>query len=677
MQTGTILLIILCAIIALAIVLYQYYYKSKRNSKLNGILSFLRFLALFGVFLLLVNPKFTKNEYILEKANLVLLLDNSSSINTSAEKDGLSGIAQALKSSAEIQESFKFNAYSFGRFLNNSDSLSHSEKVTNISRALSTINDIYSKESTAVVLVTDGNQTLGEDYEFYGSTQQLPIYPVVVGDTTQYSDIRIDQINTNKYAFLKNKFPVEMYIAYQGQGSVSTLLTVSVEGQTVYREQLKLSSDASTKIVNTLIEASSVGVKEVKVKVTALNNEKNLANNERIRAIEVIDEKTNIAIISELIHPDIGAIKKSIESNQQRSVSIKKPGIQLEDLEEVDLFILYQPRPSFRGIYKYITDKGASRFTITGTQTDWNFLNDIQSSFNKSSYNQNEELSPILNSGFSVFDASEFSIEDFPPLEGHLGEILITRSFETILGQKIKGVVIDEPLLSIINNNTEREAALFAENIWKWRAQTFRNDQDFKKFDDLMSKIILYLSISEPKSRLTLDYQNTYEGIGDASISASYFDEAFLFNKDTSITLTLKSADNNATREIPMLLMSGYYKADLSNLPPGKYNFTVAVANENISKSGSFTMLDFDVEKQFFSSNYRKLGQLAANTDAALFYPGEMEKLTRNLLNNPQFVPTQKSNQNVVSLVDFRILLGIIITALAAEWFIRKYNGLI
>jgi len=50
--------------------------------------------------------------------------------------------------------------------------------------------------------------------------------------------------------------------------------------------------------------------------------------------------------------------------------------------------------------------------------------------------------------------------------------------------------------------------------------------------------------------------------------------------------------------------------------------------------------------------------------------------LIDNLLADAQFVPTQKSNQNVVSLIDFRILLAIIVMALTTEWFIRKYNGL-
>ena len=677
MQTGTILLIILSAVVALAIVLYQYYYKAKTTTPFKSVLAFLRFLALFCIFLLLINPKFTKNEYVIDKTNLVLLLDNSSSLDGQKEQEQLGQIGQQLKSNNALLENFRFNVYSFGRILNATDSLSHKESVTNISSALSTVKDIYSKEATAVVLATDGNQTIGEDYEFYGGKQGLPIYPVVLGDTTQYADLRIDQLNINKYAFLKNKFPVEAFISYQGQGTVTKVATIAVDGRTVFREQLEFTSNNASRIINTLIEANEVGVKEVKVKISALDEERNLSNNERVAAVEVIDEKTNVAIISEILHPDIGALKKAIESNEQRAVTIKKPGTGLSEFEDVDLFILYQPRPSFRSIYQYINDKDAPSFTVTGSKTNWNFLNAIQNSFTKNSFNETEDMSPVLNPGFGIFDVSDFSTTDFPPLEGYLGEILITKKFETILEQKIKGVTLDEPLLALISDDTQREAVLFAENIWKWRSQAYRNNRDFKNFDELIAKIVRYLAIKEAKSRLTLEYQNTYQGINETSISASYFDEAFNFDGNASIAIHIKNAENTLNREIPMLLMNGYYKADLGNLPAGQYNFTVRVADENISKSGSFTKLDFDIEKQLFSSNYKKLERLARATNASVFFPTQISNLIEDLLSNPEFVPTQKSNQNIVSLVDFRLLLGLIVLALAAEWFIRKYNGLI
>jgi len=51
-------------------------------------------------------------------------------------------------------------------------------------------------------------------------------------------------------------------------------------------------------------------------------------------------------------------------------------------------------------------------------------------------------------------------------------------------------------------------------------------------------------------------------------------------------------------------------------------------------------------------------------------------QLRNDLLSKDRFLPVQKSEQNIVSLIDFRVLLALIAATLAIEWFIRKYNGL-
>lgn len=675
MQTETYLYIILAAIVAIGIAVFQYFYKSKRKGKLPLILSFLRFLAIFGLFLLLINPKFTKNEYSLQKANLVFLIDNSSSVVTSKNK--IISFVEGLDKDTEISEKFNLQKYTFGNHLKDGDSISFLEKNTNITKALASVKEIYAKTNTAVVLVTDGNQTLGTDYEFYGKNQEFPVYPVVVGDTTKYEDIRIAQVNVNKYAFLKNKYPLETYIAYDGDRSVAATVRVQVAGKTVATNTISLSKNENTKIVNTLLEAKGIGIKNIKVLVTTLENEKNTVNNQKNVAVEVIDEKTNIAIISSMLHPDIGALKKSIESNEQRSVSILKPSVKLKDLAEIDLFVLYQPNASFKNIYEYIKQKKASIFTVTGTKTDWGFVNRVQASFNKKSYNQSEEIIPVLNDGFSIFDTGDFSVSDFPPLENNLGAISIQKTNETLLSQQIKGIPLKDPLLSILNDEETKEAILFGENIWKWRAQTYRESQSFATFDDFMGKIVLYLATTKSKNRLVVDYKPIYEGSTNAKITASYFDESFVFNSNASLYITIKGQDGKMVKEIPLLLKGANYEADLNDLKADTYTFKVGVKNEKLTRTGTFTILDFDVEKQFLSSDYKKLGRLADYTKGKLYFLDTTEDLVSDLAIDKQYLPIQKSKENIVSLIDFRLLMALIVIALALEWFIRKYNGLI
>ena len=673
MQTSTILYIILAAIAALGLVLFQYYYKTKKRGKLHVLLSFLRFIGLFGIFLLLINPKFTKNKYTLEKANLIVLTDNSSSVEIAA--NDVASILDQIKSTAALKDQFNVTEYLFGTNLVASDSISFTDKNTNVSQALSQLKSIYANTKTAVILLSDGNQTIGLDYGYLGNQLKYATYPIAIGDTTQYEDVRINAVNSNKFAFLKNKYPIEIGVSYAGNSSISATVTVVVNGKSSYRENIKLSRTDNVKTINTLLNASSVGIKNIKVSISTIPNELNTKNNQKSSVVEVIDEKTNIVIVSDLVHPDIGALKKGIESNEQRAVSIKKPNVNLKSLDEADVFILYQPNASFSAIYNYLQKKKSSVFTIIGEDVNANFINRIQKTFRVDGDYPAQETFPVLNSAFTKFDISEFSTDELPPLN-YGGGLLDYGGGEPLLRKKIMGKVFDAPMLFALDNEEGKQLVLFGENIWKWRMQSFRSNQNFENFDDFIGKLMLYLASNKTKNRLNLDFEKIYEGSSDAKIKASYFDEAFVFDANATLILKLKNSSTGDSSEIPMLLKSNFYEADLSNLAPDNYSFTVMVEDENRSKSGSFTILDFDVEQQFSATDFKKLGQLASSTGGALYFPNQIEDLLTKITNDRQYVPTQKSTKNVVSLIDFRILLGLIIAALSAEWLIRKYNGL-
>lgn len=675
MDIITVLLIILAAITAMGIVVFQYFYRVNKRKDLSIILSFLRFISLFGLFLLLINPKFSKEVYSLEKPTLIVLTDNSSSV--APFKEAIVRITNSIKESGAIAEQFNLSEYRFDGSLNESDSSNFDGKNTDIAKALSSIGDIYSNTNSAILMITDGNQTLGRDYEFYANSEKLPVYPIVVGDTTTYEDVRIDQVNTNRFAFLKNKFPMEVYVSYVGRQNIAASLSVSVDGSTVYRQNLSFSNSDNSKIINTLLDANSVGSKSVQVKISPLERERNTLNNLKTVAIEVIDEKVNVGIISDIQHPDIGALTKAIESNEQRSVSIKKLPVSGSELEEIDLFVLYQPSTTFRSVYEYIEKRKATALTISGTHTDWQFFSAIQNQYEVEDNGIVQEVTPVINAAFSKYDISGYSFEGYPPLTSS-GELIGAYSaFDILLNMRIKGVTMRSPLMFVTDFDNHKRAFILGENLWKWRMQSYRDHQDFKNFDDFFGKLIVYLSENESKDRLQLDYRPVYEGSNNAKISATYFDEAFVFDPNATILLNLKGQENGVSLEVPMLLKGAVYESDLSNLEPGQYNFTVKVKEGNRTKSGIITILDFDVEQQFPSSNFKKLNQLAMNTNGKLFYPSDTDALIENVTKDQRYRPIQSSTKNVVSLIDFRLILGFIAAALSLEWFIRKFNGLI
>jgi len=322
MTLPTILWILGAAILALGFALFQYYYKVKYTSSRNAIYAILRFLTVFLVLILLINPTYKKVSYYIEKPSLAVAIDNSESVAFLKYDDRVSDALVRFRESETLNEAFDIQYYSFGNEIQVLDSLNFNEKQTDISNVFERFSSIYKNDIAPSVLISDGNQTLGTAFQYSIRNYKNPVYSIAVGDTIVYDDLKLGQLNVNRYAYINNKFPVELFTNYTGSGDVQSNLIVRTNGRTVYKETLTFSASIPSRVVNFLLPAGSVGVRQYEVLLEPISNEKNIKNNAKNFAIEVIDQKTNVAIVSTLRHPDIGTLRKSIEKNRLRAVTM-------------------------------------------------------------------------------------------------------------------------------------------------------------------------------------------------------------------------------------------------------------------------------------------------------------------------------------------------------------------
>ncbi|GAA3641854.1 VWA domain-containing protein [Flavivirga jejuensis] len=677
MHTETIIYIILAGIVAILLAVFQYYNKKKSMSKLNMLFSFLRFLSIFSVLLLLINPKFEQVSFSIEKPNLVVAIDNSSSIKHLNQDTHVINLIETVSNDAGLNNKFNIDLYTFGESFKVSDSTTFSENQTNINNAFKQLSQIYRGTTAPTLIISDGNQTYGNDYQFTASTYKQSIYPVILGDTVTYTDLKIKQLNVNKYAYLKNRFPIEAILVYNGNKTINSRFLVTKGHTTVYSQPISLSKENNSKIINFTLPANSVGVSSYKATIVPIENEKNTVNNSKNFAVEVIDQKTKIAIVSDFLHPDLGAFKKSIESNEQRAVTLLKPKEILNQINDFQLIIINQPNYRFKDLFDILEKENKNHFTIVGTKTDLNFLNKNKQNFLHEKTSQTENYQAEFNTNYSPFIVDNINFESFPPLNSNYGSVSFTTPFESILNKRINGISTNEPLLVTYETNGRREGVLFGENIWQWRAQSYINNQSFNQFDNFLGKLVQYLASNKRKNRLNIDYESFYNGSSNIIIKAEFFDKNYVF--DTRETLNISVTDNisKENKTFPLILKGNNFQVDLSSLAPSNYSFTVKATNENIAKSGNFQILEYNVEQQFLNANVTKLQQLATNSDGKSYFIDNTKDLKTDLLNDNRFVSIQKSNKNIIPLIDWKYLLIILALSLGLEWFIRKYNGLI
>ncbi|MEP0266426.1 VWA domain-containing protein [Dokdonia sp.] len=676
MTNTTLLLIIGAIVIALAIAMFQYFYKATYKTKRNKIYAFFRFCTVFGLLLMLINPTYKQETYYTEKPSLAIAIDNTASVGYLGYGDRVQNAVVRFRESKALNNAFDIQYFSFGTDVTNLDSLNFAERQTNISNVFTSFTSLYRNDIAPVVLLSDGNQTFGEAFEYSSKNFAQEVYPIIVGDTTVYDDLSLGQVNVNRYAYINNKFPVEIFANYNGTNEVQSRVTVRSGSSVLHQERVSFSPDKKSQILNILIPANTVGVRQFSIGLDAIDNEKNTKNNVKNFAVEVIDQKTNVLIVSDILHPDIGMLKNSIESNRLRTVTFLKPSEAIGRLNDYQLIVLYQPNGVFQPLYKELSDLSKNSITITGPKTDWNILNQMQEVVFHEVTTQDEDVQGVSNANFSTFILDDIGFSDFPPLKTSFGDVTLRTEADIALYQKIGAITTENPLLATTDQNGRRGVYIFGEGLWRWRAQSFVDSRSFEDFDAFIDNLVQYAASNKKKSRLNLDYESFYYGNGSVKLYAQYFDKNYVFDNRAALTMKAVNKETEAVYEAPFLLQRTTYEIDVSNLPPGEYTFTVTVQDQGLARSGTFTIVPFEVEQQFLNADVTLLRQVATNTGGSLYTLEAIDQLITSLVSNNAYRPVQKSTENIVPLIDWKWLLGILTALLAIEWFMRKYNGL-
>lgn len=673
MTTSTILLLLLSIVIAGGLSYFQYYYKAKSKSKVHLFLALLRFAVYFGVLLLLINPKITQHTYEIQKTPLVLAMDNSSSISYLKAEKTAREVFEKLNTNEDLKNKFEIQMYRFDNELETDANFTFKGTQTNIEQVAKNLKSIHKNKNVPLVLLSDGNQTIGADY-VYSFPTKSNVFPVILGDTTMFMDLKIDQINVNKYAFHKNKFPVEVFLSYAGKQNVYANFAIKQGNATVHQEKVTLEPSKRTAILNLLLPANSVGVQVYQATISSALPEKNTYNNSKKFAVEVIDQKSEIALISEINHPDIGALKRSIEQNSQRRVTLLSP--QNADLSKYNMLILYQPNASFKNIFETNKNTQLPLWIITGMQTDYTFLNQQQKDLVFKMSNQPEEFTASFNTNFNLFAVDNIGFESFPPLNNRFGNVQTNNGMTTVLDSKIRAIDAASPMLTF-NSQTPRTAYLLGENIWRWRLQTNVRKESFESFDVFIDKIVQYLATTNSRKALVVEHESFYNSGEALVISAQFFNKNYEFDEKARLTISVKNTQTNQTKNYDFRKGNNSFSVNLEGLKAGKYSFQVKELNTNTQYSSTFELLDFDIERQFVNPNVKQLNQLAAQTNGASFMPNQVESLVNQLLKNANYTAVEKQITTKKPLIENVLLLVLLALFLTIEWFVRKYNGLL
>ena len=571
--------------------------------------AFFRFLGIFCLLLLLINPRYQARQSIIVKPGLLVAWDGSKSISFSGAETRVKDVIGEIRDNGELNEQFEVQYFGFGESLMMGDSLSFSSGQTDINRALRQLNQLSSSRTSPILLVSDGIQTVGQNY-VYGVGDQK-VFPVIVGDTIQKNDLEISQVNANAYVTMGNLFEVEAFVTYSGEGTVASDLRLEKEGQLIDSEPLLFKEANRSQRVVFEVPSDEPGQHLYRMILTPFPDEQETLNNQEVFEVEVVNSQMKIAVIYAFPHPDLGVIKQSLEREKKKEVKlIPVSEWTPEEEDQYSVYILFQPDERFRGLLSSLNEKGKNYFLITGASSDWDFLNDMQQAFHKQVMMLSEDAYPVFAQEFQSFYTEDLGYRDFPSLKVNLGEVDFRVPQETLLWQSINGIESRQPLLTVYQEEGARRVALFGEDLWKWRAFVFQRDQDFDRFDRFFDALIQYLFLTERKQSLELFYEKTNFDDQRVQIKARKYDGNL--NLDLSSPLELRI--DGGEQEYSMYVNNGYYEVQLGDLMPGNYTFRIVDPTTEATRSGSFEVVSYSAEQMSLTSNVPGMTYLAERT---------------------------------------------------------------
>lgn len=650
-------------------------------------LAALRFSAVSLIAFFLLRPLLKTTEREVEKPIVVIAQDNSESLVVGGDSSAYrSTYAQELQAFSEsLGEDYDVRTYRFGsRTSAGIDSLDFSEKTTDYSTLLDELYTTFSNRNLgAVVVGSDGLYNRGTDPVYAFQKLNAPVFTIALGDTTPRRDVRIAEVVHNRLAYLGNQFPVEIRVEGREVDGEQALVTISRKGQTLYSQTVSFAGSADQSTLRTTLEATETGLQQYAVSVTALDGEVTRANNRKSFFIDVLDSRQQVVILHRAPHPDVRAIREALEANSNYEVTVSLLKEFDGNLEGFNLAVLHDlpdGTAASQALTTQLEEAEVPSWFIWGMGTRFNVFNRLGTGFGLTgASDKTTDVSAVPAENFSLFTLEESTtnmLRSFPPLTIPFGDFEVSPGVSVLAYQQVGKIQTELPLMGFNKSEGRKLAVTVGEGLWRWRLFDFLENQDHRRFDELVSKTVQFLAAKEDKGQFRVRSKNDFLENERIAFDAEVYNASYEPITAPEVTMVIRSADGQAYDRV-FTRTSNAYRLDAGQMPAGQYTYDaeVTVAGESFLEKGEFSVTPVQLELTETRANHRMLYNFATRNGGEMVVPGEWDRL-RELVTTSRNVQTVSHESRILTdLINTRWLMFVIIGLLGLEWLWRKRNG--
>lgn len=688
---GTVSVWWLPACLALGLLYAWFFYRRQThlNPRVKYLLSTFRFIAATVISLLLLSPLLKTVATHPQKPLIIIAQDNSCSIPLFKPEgfdpakfiDQLGDLKKTLGNDYDVRE------FNFSRSVKEGLSGKFDGKQTDISAVFKGLTDRFANQNIgALVLATDGMYNKGSSPQYMAQNLKTSIYTIALGDTIPKRDILIGNVNYNKTAFLGNDFEVGVLIeAYQSKDA-SIRLNVSEDGNPVANQTIAVQSIDFRKVIPLKLHAGKKGIHKFTISLQPIGNEISTENNTETIYVEVLDSKQKIYLLYNGPHPDISAIKLSLESNS--NYEVKTALASNADVSKLDIYslvILYQ-LPATGSVMPVALQNQLAKLKvplwyIVGSQSDFSQFNRLQKILQISGTRQDmQEVFTAPKADFSAFtlsDSTRQQLSILPPLLAPFGNYGVPSAQSVLLNQKIGSIETSYPLLAFGEEAGTRMAVLSAEGIWKWRFAEFSEKGNYNAVEELLSQSVQYLTTKGDRSRFRVyPAKNVFDESDDVLLNGELYNDALELVNTPDVKMDLKGKQGK-TFSFIFSRNGQSYQLNAGALPVDEYTYHAAakLGDKTFTASGEFVVKSINAETRQSAADHQLLYTLAKQSNGQMLMASQVDQLAALIRKNENIKTVVYDDETYRELVDEKWVFALILVLLTAEWFLRKREG--
>lgn len=674
------------------------------------------FLFRIGTFLtatvLVGNLVATWKSTVVSKPLIRVFLDNSvsaayhQSVSTESLIDGYRGIITDVERSLESAPRGGYaEFYSFGSEVRKIDQaslkLSLNEPTTNISTVMKMAGDVDPGHFLAgIVLVTDGQVTMGVDPQEEVKDLNVPVHVVGIGNSTPMVDVDIEKVEAPTVGVRGDMVTAEVFVSSIGDIQERVHVALSTKERLLGSHMIRLSGRGSMQTVKFRFPLEVPGPETYRVQVAALKDEINIANNRSSFVITTLKNRFRVALVTGAPSANTPFIKRVLRLEDRFStdhfvrhrrgwsvpiVGFWRTNYDLIVLDNVPTGEMSQSWPvDLEG--KLRKSPSALAYVAGPNVTQERAYPYLALVGMKEARVDRDEVDRYYPIGFSeashrhpIFGVGRSLTASFPPLKPHL---IAEPASDPVTPLVHLDAPVKIPLFAAGSiklphiDKVIRTAMMTSKDLWQLHFRVMRTD--YAQFvEEWWSRTFNWLVISEGEgeSYFRLN-KNTFQQGEPVYVSGTVLDLGRAHAYDADVSMVVRN-DRGETNSFLLTYSPTLNRWEGSLLAgkPGTYQYVIKAEQDGISRgqqAGAFRVEESQIELNRVFLNEKLLSHITGQTGGHFVQWEDRTKIHDNLDLESRKVTVAK----VFYLNHWLPLCIIALLFLVGEWITRRLLGL-